>query len=92
MQWGVIDYSETSLLNGTQTDERYILVNFPLVFPNATLNVQTCVVAPFLTVQTDWFPQTAQISSSQFYIILQNWINATGLAAKPKVQWMAIGY
>ena len=92
MQWGVIDYSETSFLSGTQTDERYILVNFPLVFPNATLNVQTCVVAPFLTRFTDWFPQTTQISSSQFYIILQNWHDATGFADKPKVQWMAIGY
>jgi hypothetical protein len=92
LQWGVIDYSATSFLGGSQTDERYILVNFPLVFPNAALNVQTCVVAPFLTRFTDWLPQTAQISSSQFYIILQNWGNASGLADKPKVQWMAIGY
>lgn len=92
LQWGVIDYSETSFLGGSKTDERYILVNFPLVFPNATLNVQTCVMAPFLTRFTDWFPQTSQISASQFYIILQNWGNASGLADKPKVQWMAIGY
>ena len=92
LQWGVIDYSATSFLGGSQTDERYILVNFPLVFPNATLNVQTCVMAPFLTRFTDWFPQTSQISASQFYIILQNWGNASGLADKPKVQWMAIGY
>jgi hypothetical protein len=88
----VINYSETSLLSGTQTDERYISVNFPLVFPNATLNVQTCVVAPSLTRFTDWFPQTSQISASQFYIILQNWGDASGFADKPKVQWMAIGY